>query len=102
MPKYNNFDDFHDVDILESEKKKILRKICKHAAEIAWQNNSTAKTIDDLLYDASAGLYGGFESIARFFDSTCYNDWILLAKITTQLYLATILISSFVSSGWLS
>ena len=86
MPKFNNFDDFHHVTILESEKMLFQRQICKFANLIAWKKNSNATTLDTLLFDASVGLDGGFESISRFFCSTCYNDWIILAKITTQLY----------------
>ena len=86
MPRYNNFDGFHDVTILESEKMHFKHQICKFSALICWRNDSNAISLNDLLSDANENRDGGFLSLSRFFDSTCFNDWIILAKITTRLY----------------
>ena len=86
MAKYNQHEDFPFVAILEHERKRFQMQIIKYCNNIAWKENSDAQSLDDLLTDAKNGKDGGFNSISRFFDSACYNDWIILAQITTLLH----------------
>ena len=86
MSKFNCFEDFHFVPILESEKTLYCRQIMKYCEKICWKLNSNATTLDDLLADAQNGKDGGFASLSQFFGSTCFNDWVLLARITTLLH----------------